>query len=92
MQVGKRTRSNILRFWALPANLTNQCYLREAHLDLHGAGGQGGDLLLHTVSNTRVHGGTTRQHIVGIQVLTDINVALHDAVVCGLMDTGRLHT
>merc|ERR1719369_1366711 len=61
-------------------------------LDLHGAGGQGSDFLLHAVSNTRVHGGTTGEHIVGVQVLADVNVALHDAVVGGLMDTSRLHT
>lgn len=64
----------------------------QPYLDLHRAGGQGCDLLLHTVSNTWVHGGTPRHDIVGIQVLPDVNVALHDAVVGGLMDTCRLHT
>jgi len=29
-------------------------------LDLHGRGGQSSDLLLHTVGDTGVHGGTTR--------------------------------
>merc|ERR1719235_2481766 len=29
------------------------------NLDLDGGGSKGGDLLLHTVSNTRVHGGAT---------------------------------
>jgi len=62
------------------------------YLDLHGAGGQSGDFLLHTVSNTRVHGGTTGEHVVGVQVLTDVNVALHDAVVGGLMNTSRFHS
>jgi len=62
------------------------------YLDLHGGWGQGGDLLLHTVSNTRVHGGTTGEHVVGVQVLADVNIALHDAVVGGLMDTGGLHS
>lgn len=33
---------------------------RSNNLDLHGAWCQGGDFLLHTVGNTRVHGGTTR--------------------------------
>jgi len=61
-------------------------------LDLHGAGSEAGHLLLHTVSNTRVHGGAARQNGVGVEILTDINVALHDAVVGGLVDTGRLHT
>lgn len=29
-------------------------------LDLHGGWSQGGDFLLHTVGDTRVHGSTTR--------------------------------
>merc|ERR1712168_380527 len=56
-------------------------------LDLDGGGSQGSDLLLHTVSNTRVHGGASRHDGVGVQVLTDVNIALHDGVVGGLMDT-----
>jgi hypothetical protein len=59
--------------------------------DLHGAGCQSGDFLLHAISNTGVHGGTTRQHSVGVQVLSDINVALHDRVVGGFMDTAGFH-
>lgn len=64
----------------------------QPYLDLHCAGGQGCDLLLHAVSNTWVHGGTPRHDIVGIQVLPDVNVTLHDAVVGGLMDPCGLHT
>lgn len=44
------------------------------YLDLHVARGQGCDLFLHVVTDTRVHGGTTREDIVGIQVLMDVNV------------------
>ena len=61
-------------------------------LDLHGAGGQGSDLLLHTVGNTWVHCGASRQYSVGVQILTDVDIALHDGVVGGLMDTSRFHT
>merc|ERR1719481_1394773 len=61
-------------------------------LDLDGGRSKGGDLLLHTVSNTRVHGGASRHYSVGIQVLTDINIALHDGVVGGLMDTAGFHS
>merc|ERR1712012_544828 len=60
-------------------------------LDLDGGGSKGSDLLLHTVSNTRVHGGATRHDSVGVQVLPDVNIALHDGVVGGLMDTAGLH-
>jgi len=56
-------------------------------LDLHCAWGKGGDFLLHSVGDTGVHGGSTRQDIVGVQVLTDVNVALHDGVVCGFVYT-----
>ncbi|CAN8002682.1 unnamed protein product, partial [Ixodes hexagonus] len=61
-------------------------------LDLHGGRRQGSDFLLHAVGDTRVHGGATRQHGVGIQVLTDVHVALHDGVVRGLVDAARFHT
>merc|ERR1712213_212776 len=61
-------------------------------LDLDGGGSKGGDLLLHTISNTRVHGGATRHDSVGVQVLPDVNIALHDGVVGGLMDTAGFHS
>merc|ERR1712117_185425 len=60
-------------------------------LDLDGGGSKGSDLLLHTVSNTRVHGGATRHDSVGVQVLPDVNIALHDGVVGSLVDTAGLH-
>merc|ERR1719361_1393170 len=61
-------------------------------LDLNGGWSQGGNFLLHSVSNTRVHGGATRHDGVGVQVLTDVNIALHDGVVGGLMDTAGFHS
>merc|ERR1712045_640165 len=60
--------------------------------DLDGGWSQGSDFLLHSVCNTWVHGGTTRHDGVGVQVLTDVNIALHDGVVGGLMDTARFHS
>merc|ERR1712156_100096 len=65
---------------------------RSNNLDLDGRGSQGSDLLLHTISNTRVHGGATRHDSVGIQVLPDVNITLHDGVVGGLMDTAGFHS
>merc|ERR1711951_216197 len=53
--------------------------------DLDGGGSKGGDLLLHAVSNTGVHGGASGHDGVGVQVLPDVNVALHDGVVGGLV-------
>merc|ERR1711944_54472 len=61
-------------------------------LDLDGGGSQGGDLLLHAVSNTGVHGGASGHDGVGVQVLPDVNVALHDGVVGGLVDAVGLHS
>merc|ERR1712018_969052 len=49
-------------------------------------------ILLHAVSNTGVHGGATGKDGVGVQVLPDVNVALHDGVVGGLMDAAGLHS
>jgi len=65
---------------------------RSNDLDLDGGGGKSGDLLLHSVGNTGVHGGASGQYGVGVQVLSDINVALHDGVISGFMDTARFHT
>merc|ERR1712242_525705 len=61
-------------------------------LDLDGGGSQGGDLLLHPVGNTGVHGGATGHDGVGVQVLPDVNIALHDGVVGGLVDSTGLHS
>jgi len=61
-------------------------------LDLHGGWSKSSDFLLHSVGNTWVHGGTSGEDVVSVQVLTDVNVALHDRVVGGLMDTSRFHT
>ncbi len=47
---------------------------------------------MHSVSNTREHGCSSGEHNVSVQILSDINVALHDAVVGGLVNTSRLHT
>merc|ERR1712033_135084 len=46
-------------------------------LDLDGAGSEGGDLLLHPVGDTGVHGGAAGHDSVSVQVLPDIHVALH---------------
>merc|ERR1712122_186285 len=61
-------------------------------LDLDGGGSEGGDHLLHSVGDTGVHGGATGHDSVGVQVLTDVNVALHDGVVGGLVDAAGLHS
>ena len=72
-------------------------------LNFHGRGSKSSDLLLHPVRNTRIHCGTTGLSLarqlrrvyhnnVTVKILADINVALHDGVVCGLVDTGSFLT
>ena len=65
---------------------------RSDDLDLHRGWSESSDLLLHTVGDAREHGAASRQNGVGVQVLTDVHVALHDGVVAGLVDASRLHT
>merc|ERR1711963_1336796 len=61
------------------------------NLDLNGGRGKSGDLLLHPVGNTGVHGDASGHDGVGVQVLPDVNIALHDGVVDSLVDSAGLH-
>merc|ERR1719369_1300212 len=61
-------------------------------LDLQGGCGGISDFLLDTVSNTGVHGGTTRQDDVGEEILSDVNIAGLDTVAEGLVDANGFHT
>merc|ERR1719315_802831 len=65
---------------------------RSDDLDLHGGWSHGGDLLLHAVSDTGVHGRTSGQDGVGVKVFSDVDVALHDGVEASLMNSDDLHT
>ena len=60
-------------------------------LDLDGGWSKSSDLLLHTVSNTGVHGGASGHDGVGIEILTDVNIALHDGVVGCLVNSTGFH-
>merc|ERR1712241_801568 len=51
---------------------------RSNDLDLHGGGSKGSDFLLHSVGDSRVHGGASRQNSVGVKVLPDVDITLHD--------------
>merc|ERR1719435_316426 len=64
---------------------------RSDDLDLHGGRSQSGDLLLHTIGDTGVHGRATGQDRVGVEILTDVNVALHDRVVGSLVNADGFH-
>merc|ERR1712210_190606 len=60
------------------------------HLDLHGGWGEGNHLLGETVLDAWVHGGATGHDDVAVQVLADVDIALHDGVVGGLVHTRGL--
>ena len=62
------------------------------NLDLHCGRSKSCDLLLHTVGDTGVHGAASGENGVGVEILTDVDIALHDGVVASLVDTSRLHT
>jgi len=61
-------------------------------LDLHGGRSLSDHLLVHSVGDARVHGGASGHDGVGIQILSDVDIALHDGVVGDLVDTLLLHT
>merc|ERR1712176_1682345 len=63
---------------------------RGYNLDLNRSGGERGDLLAHALADAREHGGSPRQYNVGIQVLTDIDVTLHDGLEGGVGDAVHL--
>merc|ERR1712201_33787 len=62
------------------------------NLNLDGGRRESGDLLLHPVSNTRVHGGTSRHDSVGVQVLPNVHITLHDGVVGSFVDATCFHS
>ena len=58
-------------------------------LDLHGRWSHGGELLLHPVGDSWEHSGSSGHDDVGVEILADIDVALHDAAVSCLVDAGK---
>ena len=65
---------------------------RRNDLDLDGRRSQSGDFLLHAIGDTWVHGGASGEDGVGVEVLADVDVALHDGVVDGFVDAAGFHT
>merc|ERR1712003_466776 len=60
------------------------------NLDLHRGRCECRKLFGHSLADSREHGGPSRQDNVRIQILTDVQVALHDRLESGVMDTARL--
>jgi hypothetical protein len=61
-------------------------------LDLHRRRSKSSDFLLHTIGNTRVHGGTSRHDDVSVEIFPDVDIALHDGVEGGHVDTTGFET
>merc|ERR1719313_2349330 len=61
-------------------------------LDLHGRWSKSSQFLLHSVSNSWEHRGTSGKDDVSVEIFTDINITLHDGVVGSLMDTSSFHS
>lgn len=66
--------------------------LRRKDLDLLHAELQHCNPFLHSIQDVCIHGGPTRWHCVRIEVLSDVNVIIHDGVQDGLLDITVLHT
>jgi len=58
------------------------CY----NLDLHGGRSKGRELLGHALTDSLEHSGTAGKYDVGVEVLTDIYVALHDGLEGAIVD------
>ncbi len=75
-----------------PANPLAVLALRRRNaLDAHGARREAGELARQTVRNSRKHGAAAAEQHVAVEVLAQIDVALHDAVVDDLVNAGALH-
>ena len=59
---------------------------------IHCGWSQSSNFFLQSVSDSQQHGAATTQHCVGVQLLTDVHITLHDKIVCGLIDACRLRT
>mmetsp|Transcript_20460 Transcript_20460/g.52145 ORF Transcript_20460/g.52145 Transcript_20460/m.52145 type:complete len:436 (-) Transcript_20460:8-1315(-) len=65
--------------------------LRRGHdLDLHGGGRQGCELLGHALADASEHRRAAREHHVGVEVLADVNITLHDGLEGRVMDAAGL--
>ena len=61
-------------------------------LDFHRGWCECGDILPHAVGEAFKHCRTSGVDCVGVEVLSDVDVALHDAVVRRLVNVARFHS
>merc|ERR1719367_1861826 len=60
------------------------------NLDLHGGGRKGRELLGHALTDASEHGGASGEHDVGVEILSDVNVAFHDGLESGVVNATSL--
>merc|ERR1711870_37633 len=60
------------------------------NLDLHRGGRKRCEFLRHALTDAREHRGAAREGHIGVQVLANIHVALHDRLECRVMDAASL--
>lgn len=61
---------------------------RRDKLDLHGCWGKADDLLLNSLGQTFEHDRAAREDDVGVEIVPDVDIALHDR---GEQDFARYH-
>lgn len=66
-------------------------FRRRDYLDLHRGRRQCRYFLLHPVRDTRIHRGAARQNRIRVQILPNVDVALHDRIIRRFVDPARLH-
>ena len=64
---------------------------RSDDLDLHSLRRQGDHLFLHTIRYTGEHAGPAGHHRVAVEIAADIDIALHNTVEIGLVNSRRFH-
>ena len=60
---------------------------RSDDLDLHGGRSKGHQLLGHALADAAEHGGAAGEDDVRVEILTDIDIALHDGLEREIRDT-----
>ena len=60
------------------------------HLDLHGGGRKRGQLLRHALTDALEHSGAAGENHVGVEVLSDVHITLHDGLEGGVVDAAGL--
>jgi hypothetical protein len=62
------------------------------NLDLDRGRGKSGDLLGHTLTDSGEHGSSSRKNNVGVKILADINITLHDGLESRIGNTVHFKT